>query len=222
MMICQYENNRNEIIDQYIRGELDEAGKDEFDIHIYSCDTCFAELRFRQSLVSILRREHAKKHKAANRVYRIVFSLAASIVVALSLWGGYKVSLPPYYEQARLTESDLIEISVGYRNLAAQTEHENFAKASEALQKAHKKGLWGFKPYFERAQVEIAIEYLTEAYSEETDHIKQNRIAYFLAKAYLMLQDRMSACLWLSKIVAHTRKTAGTDALIAALECKAP
>lgn len=221
-MSCKYENNRNEIIDQYIRGELDEARQDDFDIHVYTCDICFAELRFRQSLVSTLRGEHTAKRKSENRAYNIILSLAASIVIALSLWGGYKISLPPYYEQARLTESDLKEISVGYRNLTAQTELENFAKASETLQKAHKKALWGFKPYFERSKVETAIEYLTEAYLEETDHIKRNRIAYILAKAYLMLQDKTSACLWLSKIVAHTRKVPGTDALIATLECKAP
>ncbi|MFQ5639864.1 MAG: hypothetical protein ACE5IR_17940 [bacterium] len=221
-MTCQYENKRNEIVDQYVRGELDQARQDEFDIHVYTCDACFAELRFRQSLVRVLRREHVKKRKSAHRVYKIVFPLAASIVIALSFWGGYKAALPSYYEQARLTENDLKEISVGYRRLAEQAEQENFAKASEALQKAHKKGLWGFKPYFERVQVELAIGYLTEAYSEERDCIKRNRIAYFLAKAYLMVQDKTTACAWLNKTEDHTRKPPGTDALIANLKCQSP
>ncbi len=220
-MSCEYENTRNNIIDQYVRGELEETTKESFDIHVYTCDACFDELNFRQSLVNAMRREQEHQNTSRKQTYRIILALAASLVVWIAVMQGYKASLPPYYEQAKLSESDLKELSVGYRGHFMH-DSSSFTLASKGLARAHKKGLWGFKPYFDSTQVSLAVDYFTQAYTEETDPIKQNRIAYFIAKAYLMLQDKTQACHWLNRITKEVRMPPGAQSLMTDLDCSSP
>ncbi|MDZ7391613.1 MAG: zf-HC2 domain-containing protein [candidate division KSB1 bacterium] len=57
-MKCEIEN-RDQLIDYYLAGELSPAEREKFEEHCFNCDVCFQELRFRGLCVALIRKEGA-------------------------------------------------------------------------------------------------------------------------------------------------------------------
>lgn len=88
--------NRDEVIETYILGNMTPAETDAFDEHLFYCDACFQEVRFRENLAGILReRAFRQPTGAGTRVsvwsqgFRTYWPVAAAIVavVGLAFWG---------------------------------------------------------------------------------------------------------------------------------------
>ena len=55
-MTCEIEN-RERLIDDYIAGALSEEEMEFFDEHCFGCDTCFHELRLREEMAGLIKKE---------------------------------------------------------------------------------------------------------------------------------------------------------------------
>jgi len=56
MMKCEIEN-REQLIEDYIAGTLSEEERESFDEHCFGCDICFQELRLREEMACLIKRE---------------------------------------------------------------------------------------------------------------------------------------------------------------------
>ncbi len=50
-------NNRTELIEKYLSGELSEQEKESFEEHYFECDECFQELVFQQETIDLIKTE---------------------------------------------------------------------------------------------------------------------------------------------------------------------
>lgn len=134
------------------------------------------------------------------RRFRAWWMAAAAVMVLLVVAIGYYLSLPPYYDLARLSAEDRAYLSSATRGGAPALPTE-YVKGAEVLLEAQRRRL-GLLPVFDRQRVVQAIAYLEAAYRESTDPVLRNKCAYYLAKGYLMAADRPGACRWLNTILA--------------------
>jgi hypothetical protein len=199
--------NRDDVIEAYVAGRL--AGKDmeKLEAHLLECEVCFRELQFQDDLKqavapvpAIAGSEALLWHKGViptGRAWRI--AVAAILLTALGLYGGMRLSAPPFYELAKLTPKEQDGLITATRGDTTEALPE-FAAGGQALLQAHQKHL-GLLPYFEPAQVTRAISQLRAAYANSSKAFEHNECAYFLGKAFLMQANADSACVWFDRLL---------------------
>ncbi len=124
----------------------------------------------------------------------------AAVIFIMAFYGGYRLSLPEYIGLAELNQWQQKNLRHETRGEPAATKGE-FARGTEALLSA-RQTKWGIFPYFEPQQVEQAITHLHNAFVKTEDPVNRNKIAFFLAKAFLMQEDVSAARQWLNKALA--------------------
>jgi len=133
-----------------------------------------------------------------SRIWPALSAVAA--VLVLALYGGYRLSLPEYYELALLTQSEQKNLYPETRGEPSASQSE-FAQGAEALLSASRYK-WGLIPYFDPQQVMKAITHLQDAYAQTDDPVSRNKYACYLGKAYLMQEDVATARQWLNRVLA--------------------
>lgn len=93
------------IIERYLDGSLDEATRDAFEEHYFSCESCLAELRTIESVRPVIAQTAIPQAQTASRPARpapwMWVALAASIALAFLLWPRHRPETKPAVAQAQ-------------------------------------------------------------------------------------------------------------------------
>lgn len=203
-MACQLAN-REQIIEDYLLGRLDEEALEKMDQHVYVCDECFNELEFRQKVAHSVQVGAKSRYGQTSSILRnwqktLALLSAAFVVVAMLGLLCYYAALPKNYELARLSPQSLKIIRSAAKADGTGESGSAWHQAAHALLLA-RQTKWGIVPSFGLSEVETSISALQKALQAAPDTFVVNQLRYFMAKAYLMKSDVENARRVLQKIV---------------------
>jgi hypothetical protein len=131
---------------------------------------------------------------------RTTAAVLSGIVLYGVLWiGGYAV-LPETYQWGSIAGHEEL-LGNEARNIGLDTE-SSFARAADNLLAAQQTTL-GLFPHYDHVLVLGAVQYLDAAYRLTSDPFQRAEIAFFQAKAFLMLDDVSNAKEWLERVRAQ-------------------
>ncbi len=141
---------RDELTERYVRGELGEAEREEFEAHYFECDDCLEELEIRYSLRETLAKTRsaieARAPARLTELWKLWLPAAAVLLVALGLafWlrPGPSDALsklariePPAYEPVRLRGGE-DEATASFRQAMELYRQGEYAAAIPGLEAA--------------------------------------------------------------------------------------
>jgi hypothetical protein len=145
--------------------------------------------------------------------FRILrYALAPGILVILYLilrWFG-QLNLPESNVWASIEAyQQNLEINMQTRRHTSVVQ-SGLAQGSQALLAARRSWL-GLFPRYDRAQVNNAVTHLEPAFKAAKDEFQKAEIAFLVGKAYLMLDDKTTACKWFEKADSENVRDYYTD-----------
>jgi len=196
----------------YVMEHLSEKEVERIDRHLAACEPCAAEMerllegaeswsgiageqRLADVRRKILGNESSPQSLWINYRGSVGRFAVAAVVLILFLFGIYWLSLPPYYQIAELTVEEQKSLALAQRSEVKSSEGSEHAQGAAAMLNAHKTR-FGFFPYFDAEEVDIAISRLHDAWETSAEAFDQNQYAFFLGKAYLMQANADSARYW--------------------------
>ena len=152
--------------------------------------------------------------------FAAMFAVLASSLYGL-LWFLSQSSLSPTFELANVNsyESQILDLSTNTRIVNPDSAmNENLKRGTQALLSAPVNTL-GLFPRYERFQVLQAINHLIPAYETSNSEFVRAEIAFYIAKAFLMLEDLPQSKQWLQISLAQnvTLKRKEAQGLLQAL-----
>lgn len=125
-------------------------------------------------------------------------------IVLLTLYGGLwlagRAMLPDTHPLASVEGYEAVLRGTVRSDDGTPDSGDAFAEGAEAL-RAAPESTWGLFPRYDRDTVQRAIESLAHAFASANDPFERARAAFFLGKAYLMLDNPTAARWWLQRCV---------------------
>ena len=127
----------------------------------------------------------------------LVTGLLGLVLLYGVLWTVGRLSVPDTYTLAAVTDyKNALRTSARSADVEAASD---FSTGAVALLAAPRTTL-GLFPHYDRAQTERARTHLRRAFNQTSDPFQRAEIAFFLAKAALMQDDRPAARTWLEQV----------------------